>query len=130
MTAAAAGMGETDLFLDMGGADFPAVLGQYVGETFTIPPPPPLPPPAVPAVPTERTVYRITSHGVKPMEDSEAVKFTLTSGLTADVANSTELDPRGANLWVRAPVQTGPGYQDGTEWRLPVTINLETLAKI
>ena len=47
MTAAAAGMGETDLFLDMGGADFPAVLGQYVGRTFTIPPPPPPPPPAV-----------------------------------------------------------------------------------
>ena len=33
-------------------------------------------------------------------------------------------------LWVRAPVRTGPGYQDGTEWRVPVTINLETLAKI
>ena len=33
-------------------------------------------------------------------------------------------------LWVRAPVKTGPGYQDGTEWRVPVTINLETLAKI
>ena len=34
------------------------------------------------------------------------------------------------DLWVRAPVRTGPGYQDGTEWRVPVTINLETLAKI
>ena len=33
-------------------------------------------------------------------------------------------------LWVRAPVKTGPGYQDETEWRVPVTINLETLAKI
>ena len=38
--------------------------------------------------------------------------------------------PITTSLWVRAPVQTGPGYQDGTEWRVPVTINLETLAKI
>ena len=118
MTAAMASVGVKTLSLDQGALEFKVTSNEYVGCTFILP--------------DNAAVYTVVSHGTKDMPSTDAVDFDLKEGIAAQVDENKPLteDADAPGLWVRAPVQTGPGYQDGTEWRLPVTINLETLAKI